>query len=79
MGSENLQATNLEPLVFLDIWDSILLVAEPLHRAVPAEPLHHQHRVPGQVPGQLHLQQTLRNFQKGHYLPTNEIMDPIPH
>ena len=37
--------------MFPDVPNAVLLVAQPLHRAVSAEPLHDHHRVLGDVAG----------------------------
>ena len=38
---------DLEPAVLLDVEHAVLLVADPLHRVLAAEPLHQGHRRPG--------------------------------
>ena len=46
------QNLDLEPAVLLDVGDAVLLVADPLHRVLSAEPLHQRHRRPGKYSSQ---------------------------
>ena len=49
--------------MLLDVSDAVLLVADPFHRVLSAEPLHQGHRRPENIP--VNYVQKLHNSQNG--------------